>query len=567
MILQRMLEKRGTTKSGGDPRTPQYWVQKLFGGGSQTISRIDVNPDVALNYSAVFCGVTIHSDVIKTLPFPVLRREADGSKEDARDHPVHDLLNYRFNPTMSAKRGRKWMESCRWLWGNGYAEIVPDGSGGAAELWPLHPSRVRPFLAEDQSVWYEVTNGKTAQTTLLPQHRMFHVMLFTKDGLIGESVVDLAKESLGLALATDRYGASFFGNDGRPGGVFKMPGQMSPEAYERLQEGMRTFRDDDNRLSTLILEEGAEWQAVGVPNDNAQFIETRKYNVTEWARWLVLPPYKLKDEQKSSFNNIEQLSIDFMTDSQEPNLVEWEDEVAMKLFTDTDRAAGFFAEFNRKARLRGDNASRSAFYKEMSAVGAMSPNDIRKSENMNGIGPQGDKYLVQLNLTTLEKIGEDAEPEPVDNAGNGDADGAGETDEGRFGVRSRQWMVDVFRPLMQGAMMRLKRRDTRWLRSHNAKDIPWSADRSTEILAYFDKGNPVVMSTLGDVLTSMSRCGVAVDPEAVCKRYLISVKDATMESVKAGEVDQLLETWTDDGARKSADVMLVELTGAGSCTK
>lgn len=563
MILQRMLEKRATTKSGGDPSTPQYWVQKLFGGGSQTIARVDVDPDIALNYSAVFCGVTIHSDVIKTLPFPVLRREPDGSKEDARAHPVHDLLNRRFNPTMSAKRGRKWMESCRWLWGNAYAEIVPDGSGRAVELWPLHPSRVRPFIAEDGSIWYEVRNGRTAQLTVLPQHRMFHVMLFTKDGLIGESVIDLAKESLGLALATDRYGASFFGNDGRPGGVFKMPGKMSPEAYKRLQDGMKGFRDDNKRLSTLILEEGAEWQAIGVPNDNAQFIETRKYNVTEWARWLILPPYKLKDEQKSSFNNIEQLSIDFMTDSQEPNLVEWEDEVEMKLFTDADRTAGFFAEFNRKARLRGDHASRSAFYKEMSAVGAMSPNDIRKAENMNGIGPQGDKYLVQLNLTTLEKIGEDVEPEPVAKKTDGDADAGGDDDTDET---NEERMAEVFRPLLHAAVIRLKRRDRRWLRGHTTKDIPWSEDRSTEILTHFDASEPVVTSSLGSVMQAMSRAGFErADSGTVCKRYLVDAKDETMEAVKAGDVDQLLETWTDDAARASADVMLATITGAVSC--
>ena len=538
MRLSALFDKRASVVGGGDPRNPAYWVQQMFGGGQGTLAGVNVSADTALNYSAVWCAITIHGDLTKTLPFNVHQRTDDSTVRLAREHSAFNVLRRRFNPQMSAQRGKKYMEGLRWLWGEAFAEIVRTPRGDLAELWPIHTSRVRPFYDKDRSIWYEVTNGEGIDTVFIPDEKMFRIILHPDDGLAVKGLLDVAAESVGFCLGTERYGASFFGNDARPGGIISHPGGLTDQQHERLEKGMAKWTDPGKRFSTMITEMGGTWEATSLPNDAVQFLETRKLNINDWARWANLPPHMLKDLERATFSNITQQFIEYMVVSAEPNLCEWEDEAWMKLFSQADQDAGYFAEFNRSARLRGDPESRGKFHETMWKMGAKSVNEIRKDENMNGIGPEGDEHLVQMNITTLEKTITGAPaPKPAPAAATDDEDDDEED----------QRMRETFQPLMREAVLRLCRKERRWLKTHAEK-----LDADTA-LDFFKRHEPMVYDTLGSVVDAVCRAHGAESTRDQCEAYIAGGREIIMNAVRECRVADLVSGLTDAVAETQAD--------------
>lgn len=385
------------------------WLRGYF-WAPPTRAGVKLDENVALTYSAVFNAVQLLSDSVKVLPVSVYE-ETNNGRQEAVNHPAHKLLHTRPNPQCSPSRFKAYLQACKLLWGNGYAEIQwKAGRREPVGLWAIHPSRVEVKRRENGDIYYRVRQANS-QYTEVDQMNMFHLANLCTDGVQGISTVGYARESLGLGLAAERFGATFFGNGAKPGGVLEHPMKMSPEGRKRLREDWQDMHggpDSANRVA--ILEEGMKYNTIGIPPDDAQFLETRQFQVLEVARWFNLPPHKLKDLSRGTYSNIEQQAQEYVTDSVMPHLVDWEDEIQFKLIGDGE---GYFAKFDVNAILRADTDSRGKYYTSMWNLGAMTTNEIRAQEDMNPIGPAGDLHFCQVNMTTLERMKADLErPEP-----------------------------------------------------------------------------------------------------------------------------------------------------------
>jgi len=440
MITALLRPSAATKQTGGSLADPQNWVSNMFSGGP-TKAGPAVNEDQALTFAAVFNAVTILSNALKVLPLVVYERADNDAKRPAIEHPVYVVLHRRANPEMPASRFRAYIQACKLLWGNGLAEIERNRGQEIIGLWPIHPSRVIVTRDGDGEIVYRVRNGDGTYVEI-PRQRMFHVMGYSRDGMWGQSVVGLARESLGLSMAAEQYGATFFGNGAEPGGVLQHPGTLSDVARANIKASWQTEHGGASRHHPAILEEGMQWQSVGMPNDDIQFLETRQFQVTEVARWFDLPPHMLKDLTKATFSNIEHQALEYVTQHLSPHLVDVEDEASIKLFSESEQGR-YFAEFNVRAFLRGDHKSRSEYYKAMWEIGAYSINDILRLENMNPIGPAGDAHFVQMNMTTVERA----------------VAGEGSATRTQPGAADAEWVKAAMMPVFTYEMSRLCKKE------------------------------------------------------------------------------------------------------------
>jgi len=391
--ISEYLEKRATWQQGGSPQTPQYWVRKMF-GAAETSSGIQVDEDKALSYSAIWAAINIISGALGFLPMKIYRRKGSDKELDAK-HSSYKLLHDRPNPYMDALTFRELLQGHVLTWGNGYAEIERDGGGRALALWPLLPNRVEPQVTESGHIRYKVTlkNGGTAY---LPYVNCLHIKGLSFDGIKGYSVIHYARESVAFGLAAEKYGAAFFGNDSRPGGVLEHPKTLSKPAQARLKESWeQDHRSLDDKHRVEVLEEGMKWHQIGIPPEEAQFLQTRKFEVADVARWYTIPLHMLAEMDKATFSNIEHQGIEFVTWTLAKWLKRWELECSYKLLRQDEQPTHFF-EFLVDALLRGDTKSRYEAYKIARTGGFFSINDIRRKENMNSI-EGGDTYLEPLN--------------------------------------------------------------------------------------------------------------------------------------------------------------------------
>lgn len=389
--------------SVSDLQSPQPWLVDWV-SGRKTQAGERVSPNGALALSAYYaCARVVAEDVAK-LPLLTYRRLRPRGKERVDDHPSFELLHERPNEDMTAFVVRASVTFAALSWGNGYAEIQRNGFGRPVALWPLVPWRVRPLAdlrrSPRGSVVYEITREDGTRTRLSPSE-VLHVHGLGFDGYLGYSVAQVGAESLGLSIAAQTFGASFFGQGASPSGVLSHPGHLRPEALANLRQSWgEMYVGPYNAGRPAILEEGMKWEKLGIPPEEAQFIETRQFQIEEICRWFRVPPHKIQHLLRATFSNIEQQSIEYVSDALMPWLVRWEQEVRRKLFAPDER--DLFAEHLVMGLLRGDQAARSAYYRERFFIGTMSQNDIREKENENPIGPEGDVYYVPANLVRSE---------------------------------------------------------------------------------------------------------------------------------------------------------------------
>ncbi|WP_181786048.1 phage portal protein [Streptomyces phytophilus] len=381
--------------------TPEKWVVDWWTGGGANSAGVHVDQDTALTYSAFFAGVRVISEDLGGLPLHLYEWLQPRGKRRAKEHPLYRVLNLQPNDMMTSLQLRETLQGHALTWGDGVANVVWDNAGQVAELWPLRPDRLRirsrrlgPGRLRRYYVYDDSVNG--IHTTLLP-NEVLHVAGLGFDGVRGYSVVDMAANSIGLGLATEHHGAKFFGNGANPGGVLSHPGNISKGARERIRADWETtHRGLDRAQRVAILEEGVAWQSIGIPNDNAQFLETRKLQVTEMARWLRIPPHKIGDLERATFSNIEHQQLDYVTTALRSWLVRWEQAIALQLLLPEEREQ-FFAEHLVDALLRGDTMTRYQAYAIGRQWGWLSANDVREKENENPVDG-GDDYMVPLNM-------------------------------------------------------------------------------------------------------------------------------------------------------------------------
>lgn len=379
----------------------------LFRRGQQSSAGIHVDEESALSLSAVFAAVNLMASITGSIPLNT-HRQVGTRRELATNHPAYYLLHTQPNPEMTAATFKRTREFHRRLWGRTYAEISWLGNGKPWALWVIEPWRVQEKREDDGSLYYLVDGvRKVAPADMLVNH------LISFDGIVGRSFVEFAVESLGLGLAAQEFSARFFGNGSNHGGILTHDGMPAEELRNNVRKSWQEHDGPKTAHKTKVLFGGWKWQpnTGGVDPDKAQLMEARRFTNEEVARFQNIPPHLLRDLTHATFSNIEHQGIDFVVYSMTPPLVEYEQEYDRKLLAPPD----LYCKHNVTALLRGDNASRSAFYREQFNIGAMNLNEIRELEERNPI-EGGDTYFVPLNMQPLAeavKPKEEPKPEPA----------------------------------------------------------------------------------------------------------------------------------------------------------
>ncbi len=360
-------------------------------------SGVNVDEMSAMQTSAVYACVRVLSETIASLPFSLYKREVKASIK-AEEHPLHSVLHDMANPEMTSFSFREIMMTSLLLWGNAYARIIKDKAGHVKELWYLKPQNMQVERdSRTKKIVYTYTDDD-GRTITYKTEQIFHIVGLSFDGVKGKSPIEQAKEAVGLALATEEFGARFFGNGARPGGVLEHPGIVKDpdklrESWNKVHQGSR----NSNKIA--VLEEGMKYHEIGLSPEASQFLQTRKYQLNEICRIFRVPPHMVGDLERSTFSNIEHQSIEFVTHTIRPWMVRWEQAVFKSLLNETERTL-YYAYFNVDGLLRGDFATRMQGYATARQNGWMSINEIRELENMNPIPKEkgGDDYLVNGNM-------------------------------------------------------------------------------------------------------------------------------------------------------------------------
>ena len=402
MILQKLFNK-----ASPDPVGPRFVQVPNRQAG------VLVDHDTALQSAAVFACIRVIAQDIAQLPWNVFIKKGPNERERSPMSPVETLLNTRPNPEIKAKTFRETILLHAQVWGNGYAEIVRDGANRPAELWLISPDRVEVMRSRETGrLYYDVSNGRGPNTVIDPSN-MFHIQGMSFDGMVGYSMVSLAARDIGLNISLSEFGAQFFGNGATLGGIIEIPetSKITDEGKLNLKKTFnKVHRGPQNAHKTEILDAGMKYTPLGVEPDKGQFTESKQHQVEEICRWFRVPPHKVGHLLRMTFNNVEKLDINYVQESLIPWMVSLEQEADYKLFGVQNNR--LYTKLNAAALMRGDAESRMAYYRGMWDMGAMSINEIREKEDMNDIGELGDKRFVQLNLTTLDKAGEQPEPAP-----------------------------------------------------------------------------------------------------------------------------------------------------------
>jgi HK97 family phage portal protein len=379
-------------------------------GGNRTPSGIRVTADNSMACSAYTACIRVISDAVSSLPLHVYERLANGGKAKAPANPVYRLLHMQPNPWQTAQEFRDWMTGMYLHYGASYAEIRPGARGAVSELWPLHSSRMEAERLEDGRLRYRYKEP-SGKITTYSQDQIFALRFTTEDGIKPIPTYKLFQNVIGLSQALETHAATYFGNGARPGIVLESDNPIPPEASERLREQWeRMHRGPDRAFRTAVLPNGVKAHELSGSNESAQMLESRQFAVVECTRIFRVPPHMIQDLSRSTYSNIEVQGTEFLQHCLLPHLKRWESAISRDLIVDDER---YFAEHSVSGLLRGDHASRSAYYVSALQNGWMSVNEIRELENLNPIGPEGDKHFVQLNMTTLDKVGEEPAAEPV----------------------------------------------------------------------------------------------------------------------------------------------------------
>jgi len=389
---------------------------KVLGGGysflmgSSTAGK-NVTERSAMQMTAVYSCVRILAEAVAGLPLHLYRYKENNGKEKAIDHTLYHLLHDEPNPEMSSFVFRETLMTHLLLWGNAYAQIIRNGKGEVIALYPLIPNKMTVNRDENGQLYYEYS--KTADdfynvsnsTVILNPRDVLHIPGLGFDGLVGYSPIAMAKNAIGMAIACEEYGAKFFANGAAPSGVLEHPGTIKDP--KKVREAWQSqFGGSSNAGRVAVLEEGMKYTPISISPEQAQFLETRKFQINEIARIFRIPPHMVGDLEKSSFSNIEQQSLEFVKYTLDPWVIRWEQSLMRSLLSHEEKKE-YFIKFNLEGLLRGDYESRMNGYSIGRQNGWMSANDIRELENLDRISPEdgGDLYLVNGNMLPLKNAG------------------------------------------------------------------------------------------------------------------------------------------------------------------
>lgn len=425
----------GLFRSRDKPSNSTVGSRYAFYMGGSSSGKV-VTERSAMQMTAVYACVRILSEAIAGLPLHMYRYKGDGGKEKALDHPLYLLLHDEPNPEMSSFVFRETLMTHLLLWGNAYAQIIRNGKGEVVALYPLMPNKMTVSRDDSGQLYYTYQKSQEElpkdnnSTVILYPSDVLHIPGLGFDGLVGYSPIAMAKNAIGLAIATEEYGSKFFANGAAPSGVLEHPGTIKDP--QRVRDSwMSQFGGSANSNKIAVLEEGLKYTPISISPEQAQFLETRKFQINEIARIFRVPPHMVGDLEKSSFSNIEQQSLEFVKYTLDPWVVRWEQSIQRTLLSAEEKKT-YFVKFNVEGLLRGDYQSRMSGYATARQNGWMSANDIRELENLDRIPAEdgGDLYLVNGNMLPLSKAGAFADT----TTDQGKEEEANESDEEVLGV-------------------------------------------------------------------------------------------------------------------------------------
>ena len=371
-----------------------------------------VNEISAMQITGVYACVRVLAESIAGLPLHLFQEDTDGNTHKAIDHPLFFLMHDEPNAEMTSFNFKETLMSHLLLWGNCYCQIIRNGKSEVTALYPLMPNRMKVDRDSKGQIYYEYTlrpedplNNKKASTVLLKPVDVLHIPGLGFDGLVGYSPIAIAKNAIGISIAAEEYGSKFFANGATPSGILEHPGIIKDPNKVR-DAWNAAFGGSTNSGKVAVLEEGMKYSPISIPPEQAQFLETRKFQLNEIARIFRVPPHMIGDLEKSTFSNIEQQSLEFVKYTLEPWLVRWEQALNRSLLSEEEKKT-FFFKFNVDGLLRGDYQSRMNGYATARQNGWMSSNDIRRLEGLDLIPPEegGDLYLINGSMTKLKDAG------------------------------------------------------------------------------------------------------------------------------------------------------------------
>ena len=381
-----------------DQKTADFIKGVDIDTGQLSNSGVEVDEETALKISAVYACVKVISETVASLPLNLLKELTNGDSEKAKQHPLYTILKDTPNSEMSSFTFREMQMTNLLLWGNAYSLIKRNKQGQIVELYPLKSKNMKVERdAVTNKIKYIYTNNKGISTTYTPK-QVLHIPAFTFDGVLGVSPITYAREAMGLALASEEFGARFFGNGARPGGVLEHPGTIKDP--DKLRDSWnKVYQGTANSHKVAVLEEGMKYHEIGMSPEDSQFLQTRSFQLTEICRIFRVPPHMIGDLSRSTFSNIEHQSIDFVVHTIRPWLVRWEQAIIRSLLNDEERTI-YYPKFNVDGLMRGDFTTRMSGYAIARQNGWMSANEIRALEDMNKIPADqgGDLYLLNGNM-------------------------------------------------------------------------------------------------------------------------------------------------------------------------
>ena len=577
-MIGLFLPERRSDSAGYGP-LDDFWYGPI---GRTVSSRVNVNENTALNYSACWAATRLICGTAGYLPLNLYCQEPTGGKgiviDDRRNYCVDCRPNNQMIPMLFKSQGFNQQVN----WGNAYAEIQWDTRGNLAALWPIHASRVDPMIEEDTGeLWYKVRNNNSPPSYIPSQDMLHFPSIISDDGIIGKGVVRHAREAIGMGLATERYGASWFGKGGVPRVVITHPQKMSEIARTNFRSEWKDIYGGPDGEKVALLQEGATASPLNINNDDSQFLETRQFNIEEIARWYGVPPHMIQHLLRATFNNIEQLGIEFVKYSLMPWLVIWEQELTSKLLTEEEQKTMFF-RFNVTELLRGDAASRASFWNTLINTGVACRNEARIAEDMNPV-EGGDTFLAQGAMFALDEngvpiqpgqkaileqleddeSGEEADAPPAD--GNEEpteedspAENNGVDPENDAGNGSYAKVFDAVQIMFEGTLHRMIRKETTAARRASSKPDDFQKWQDE----FYAKHEEQLAEALECPIQAANAIGFDIVAADVAKSHvkssyesLLDVAGKSTKEMLPESIDKLITEWeTNRAARIAADL-------------
>ena len=537
---------------------PAPWLQRLF-SGSPSRTGVDVNNYSAMHLTAFYACIRIISETIASLPLKVYRKNAQGGKEEAPNHALYSVLHDKPNEEMTAMTFREMLQAHVLTWGNGYAYILRDNANRVKGLYPLLPNKTwseRRKGTNEIIYWTSLPDG---QFRWMPKRDVFHLHGLGFDGMTGYSPVHMAREAIGLGLAAEEFGARFYGQGTHLGGFVSYPESLSDEAYQRLKESMNDqYQGLGKSHLLLLLEEGGSFERMGIPPNEAQFLETRKYQVQEIARIFRVPVHMLGDLERATHTNIEHQALEFVTQTLRPWLVRWEQEIKFKLVADKN----YFAEHVAEGLLRGDIQARYNAYAVGRQNGWLNADEIRELENMNPM-PEGKGEIYWQPLNVVEagtEVVQDNNDVDLDDDDDDDEDNDGNNRSAQYRIeqakmnersaqtrdrlirRHQRSFEDAFTRILRREKADIERKAKRELGNRSLRNFQeWLEDYYDEAPSWMYRTLLPAVMTFGETIQeeAAKEIGAAVGLSSAMEKYLREYTQGTAEYYAISSKNQM----------------------------